>query len=310
MKKISLFTPCYNEKGNIYEIYSQVTTIMKTLPEYDYEYIFIDNKSTDGTREILRDIAKKDKHVKIIFNTRNFGPDHSGMHGFLETTGDLSICLACDLQDPPSLIPLFVRKWEEGYKVVWGQKTRSQENQFMFTIRTLYYKIINLFSSIPQYPHVTGFGLYDKEVMNEIRKAQEPSALLRNLIPDLGYEVAIIEYEQPKRKSGKSHYNFFQYCDTAIDGLVNISRKPLRMITYMGVILLILSLLLLFGFLILKITYWKNISISLSVFIIEIFFFNSLEILFLGIIGEYLTDILRRVTKKENVIEEERINFE
>lgn len=310
MKKISLFTPCYNEKGNIYEMYSQVTSIMKTLPEYDYEYIFIDNKSTDGTREILRDIAKKDKHIKVIFNTRNFGPDQSGMHGFLETSGDLSICMACDLQDPPQLIPAFIEKWEEGCKVIWGQKIKSQENPFMYGVRTLYYKIINLFSNLEQYPHVTGFGAYDKVVMDEIRKAKEPDPLLRNLIPDLGYEIEIIEYEQPIRKTGKSHYNFFSYVDTAIKSLVNTSRMPLRLVTYMGVIFSILSFGIACYYLIYKLMYWEAFSLGIAPLLIGIFFLGSIQILCIGIIGEYLNDVLRRVTKKETVIEEERINFD
>ncbi|MCI9215763.1 glycosyltransferase family 2 protein [Lachnospiraceae bacterium 42-17] len=310
MKKISIFTPCYNEKGNISEMYAQVTAVMNTLPQYEYEYVFIDNKSTDGTREILREIASRDKHVKVIFNTRNFGPDQSGMHGFLATTGDVSICLACDLQDPPRLIPDFIKKWEEGYKVVWGQKVKSQENPLMYAIRTLYYKIINLFSNLKQYPHMTGFGAYDKVVMDEIRKAQEPDPLLRNLIPDLGYEVGIVEYEQPRRKSGRSHYNFFSYVDTAIKSLVNTSRAPLRLVTYIGIIFSILSFGTACYYFIYKIVHWEAFSLGMAPLLIGIFFLGSIQILCLGIIGEYLNDVLRRVTKKENVIEEERINFD
>lgn len=310
MKKISLFTPCYNEIGNIYEIYSEVTAVMKTLPQYDYEYVFSDNKSTDGTRDVLRSIASKDKHVKVIFNTRNFGPDQSGMHGFLATSGDVSICLACDLQDPPQLIPAFIKKWEEGCKVVWGQKIKSQENPLMYAIRTLYYKIINLFSNLEQYPHVTGFGAYDKIVMDEIRKAQEPDPLLRYLIPDLGYEVEIIEYEQSKRKTGKSHYNFFSYVDTAIKSLVSTSRAPLRLVTYIGIIFSVLSFGIACYYFIYKLIYWEIFSLGMVPLLIGIFFLGSIQILCLGIIGEYLNDVLRRVIKKESVIEEERINFD
>jgi len=310
MKTISIFTPCYNEKGNIYEIYSQVTNVMKTLPQYDYEYIFSDNKSTDGTRDILRTIASQDKHVKVIFNTRNFGPDLSGMHGLMATSGDASICLACDLQDPPHLIPEFIKQWEDGYKVVWGQKTKSKENPFMYSIRTLYYKIINLFSDLQQYSHVTGFGLYDKEVMNEIRKAQEPDTLLRNLILEFGYEIGIIEYEQPTRKTGKSHYKFFSYLDTAIKSLVTTSRFPLRLVTYMGVIFSVLSFGIATYYFIYKLIYWDSFSLGMAPLLIGIFFLGSVQVLCLGIIGEYLNDVLRRVTKRESVIEEERINFD
>lgn len=310
MKKISLFTPCYNEIGNIKKIYETVTEVMKQLPEYEYEYIFIDNKSTDGTRTVLKEIAKKDKRVKVIFNTRNFGPDKSGMHGFLQTSGDASICLACDMQDPPNLIPKFIKKWEEGYKVVWGKKTKSQESKIMYCVRGLYYKIMKLLSKQTQYEQVTGFGLYDKSVMDEIRQAQEPDPLLRNLIPYLGYEVGFIEYQQPKRESGKSHYSFASYFDTAIKGLVNSSRVPLRLVTYLGIICSIVSFGIACYYFVKKLIYWDSFSLGLAPLLIGIFFLGSVQILCLGIIGEYLNDVLRRVSKKKNVIEEERINFD
>lgn len=310
MKKISLFTPCYNEVGNVKKMYEQVTKVMKNLSQYEYEYIFIDNKSTDGTREILRDIALKDKHVKLIFNIKNFGPDKSGLYGFLQTDGDASICMACDLQDPPELIPQFLNKWEKGYKVVWGQKTKTQENKIMYGIRALYYKTIQLLSNQNQYDQVTGFGLYDKEVMNQIRLVDEPDLLLRNLIVNLGYEVGIVEYEQPKRNSGTSHYNFLSYFDTAISSIVYTSRAPLRIVTFTGIILSVVSLGIAIYYFILKCIHWNDFSFGLSPILIGMFLLGSIQILFLGIIGEYLNDISKKLSKKDRVIVEERINFE
>lgn len=310
MKKISLFTPCYNEVGNVQKMYEQVTSVMKVLPQYEYEYIFIDNKSTDGTRKILKDIAQRDKRVKLILNIRNFGPDKSGIYGFLQTTGDASICMACDLQDPPELIPQFLNKWENGYKVVWGQKTKTKENKIMYGVRTLYYKIIQLLSKQNQYDQVTGFGLYDKEVMNQIRLVDEPDFLLRNFVINLGYDVGIVAYEQPKRDSGKSHYNFFSYFDTAVKSMVYTSKAPLRIITFTGIILSILSFGMAIYYFILKCLYWNDFSLGTSPILIGVLLFGSIQVLFLGIIGEYLNDILKKLSKKDLVIEEERVNFD
>lgn len=310
MKKISIFTPCYNEEGNVYDLCMAVKKIMiEQLPEYKYEHVLSDNASTDHTWEILKSLAEKDKHIRIIENQRNFGPERSGTHGFFQTSGDVSICLACDFQDPPELIPQFVKKWEEGYKVVWGHKTSSEENQLMYKVRSLYYKIIQFFSDIKQYEQVTGFGLYDKEVVDLMRKSKEPNPNFRNLIAEYGYEVGLIEYTQPKRKSGKSSYNFIKYFDVAMDSLVNTSLKPLKITLFSGLFMLGISFILVITLLLKKFVKSKKLSNNMSI-LSGIVFFSGTQLTFLGIVGAYIGEILARIKNTPLVVEKCRINFE
>ncbi len=306
-KKISLFTPCYNEEENVKIIYNRVTQVMKKLPQYDYEYVFIDNKSTDRTREILREIAEEDSRVKVIFNQKNFGPGRSGAYGFMQTSGDASICMACDLQDPPELIPEFLKQWENGYKVVWGKKTSSSESQLMYNIRSLYYCIIKLFSDNKQYEHVTGFGLYDKEVIAHFRAENNPHPNFRYSVTEYGYEIGFVEYEQPPRNSGKSSYNFMRYLDTAIESLITTSQKPLRMITLFGSIGTIFSMcsaiLKLFSMILCNKRRKRNgVNFSYLGFFILI--------TCIGLIGEYLKEVLLRSIDAPLVVVEEKINFD
>lgn len=310
MKKISLFTPCYNEEENVYGMYKKVTEVMEQLPQYEYEYVFIDNASQDKTAEILRQIAKEDKRVKVILNTRNFGPSRSGSYGFYQTTGDASICLACDFQDPPELIPEFISKWEQGYKVIWGKKKDSDENKLMFWIRCIYYRIIGKMASEKQYENVTGFGLYDREVLNLMRKSGDPTPNFRNLVAEYGYEVGLIEYHQPARKAGKSSYSFFRYVDVAMNALINTSILPIRIVTYIGVLTSIISFLIGIIYLILKLVYWNSFDMGQAPLICGYFFLGAIQILFIGIIGEYVGEILNRQRNRPLVIEKERINFE
>ena len=307
-KKISLFTPCFNEEGNVQEMYERVTEVMRTLPQYDYEYIFIDNKSTDRTRELLKEIASKDSRIKVILNLKNFGPGRSGAYGFMKTNGDASICMACDLQDPPELIPEFIKKWEEGYKVVWGQKIKSQESKKMYLIRSIFYKIINIFSNNKQYEHVTGFGLYDKEVMAYLKAENNPHPNFRYSITEYGYNVGFVKYDQPLRAHGKSSYNFFKYLDTAIESLISTSHKPLRLITLFGSMATLISFIAVFFATILTIVN-KGISTVTWIFILIILCF-SIQVTFIGIIGEYLKEILLRAINAPLVIVEEMINFD
>ena len=309
-KMISIFTPCYNEEGNVYNLCMAIKNVMSKLPEYDYEHILSDNCSTDNTWSILKNIAKDDKHVKIIENERNFGPSRSGSHGFFQTSGDASICLACDFQDPPELIIEFIKKWEEGYKVVWGKKTSSQESKRMFLIRSIYYKIIKSCSDTKQYEHVTGFGLYDKSVVDILRDANEPEPNFRNLIAEYGYDVGLIEYEQPMRQAGKSSYNFFRYWNTAINSLINTTKAPLRIATFIGGFLSAISFIIAIVYLILKLIYWDRFIAGTAPILIGFFFMGGIQLLFLGIIGEYVGEVLSRVTKRPLVIEKERINFD
>lgn len=309
-KKISILVPCYNESGNVEEMYKSITKVMENIKDYEYEQLYIDNCSTDNTWEILKEIASSDKRVKIIENEKNFGPGRSGSYGMYQTTGDASICLACDFQDPPELIPEFIKKWEEGYKVVWGKKTGSKENKVMFWIRTLYYKIIKALSSTEQYEHVTGFGLYDKEVVTRMKNSEEPSPIFRNLIADYGYRIGFVEYYQPERKKGKSSYNFFTYLDTALESLINTSKVPLKLATFVGALVSGISFIVALVYLIFKLIYWDRFIAGTAPIILGIFFLGGIQLLFLGIIGEYIGEILTRVTKRPLVVEHERINFD
>ncbi len=309
MKHISIMTPCYNEEGNIRNIYQAVKEQFERLPQYTYEHIFIDNYSTDRSREILRELAEQDKNVKVILNARNFGPNRSGSYGMLQGTGDALICIVCDLQDPPEMIPAFLQKWEEGYKVVLGQKTGSRENPFMFQIRKLYYKIMELLSETEHLENVTGYGLFDKEVLDMIRWMDDPDPYIRGLVPQLGYKWCLVEYTQQKRTAGKSSYNFNRYFDFAITGLTHVSRKPLRLATMTGFILSGVSFAIAIIYLIMKLVYWDSFQMGTAPILIGMFLLGSVQLAFIGIIGEYISAILTKVTKRPMVVEEERINF-
>lgn len=309
-KHISVMTPCYNEEDNILNLYNEVKQQFEKLPQYTYEHIFIDNFSTDKSRDILRELAKKDKKVKVILNARNFGPNRSGSYGMLQATGDALICIVCDLQDPPELIPQFLQKWEEGYKVVLGQKLKSKENPIMFQVRKLYYRIINWLSETPQYEGVTGYGLFDKEFLDTMRWMDDPDPYIRGLVPDLGYKTYLLEYTQNKREYGKSSYNFNSYFDFAITGVTHVSKKPLRVATMIGMGMSGISFLLAIVYLLMKLIKWDSFSMGTAPVLIGMFLLASVQLAFIGVIGEYIGAILTRVTKRPMVVEEERINFE
>lgn len=309
MKKISLFTPCYNEEGNVYDLYKKVTEVMSTIPQYDYEYVFIDNHSEDNTRDILRKIAAEDKRVKVIFNVRNFGPSRSGSYGFFQTSGDASICLACDFQDPPELIPEFIKRWEEGYKVVWGRKKGSAESKLMYAIRKVYYKLVKKFADSEQYENVTGFGLYDREVMDLLRASNDPEPNFRNLVGEFGYAIGFVEYYQPERRSGHSSYNFFRYLNVAIHSMITTSKAPLKIATGLGFVVAGISFLIGLIYLILKLIFWNSFNMGLAPLICGVFFMGAIQLLFIGVLGEYIGEILSRQMNRPMVVEEERINF-
>lgn len=310
MKHISVMTPCYNEEGNIQNIYQEVKKQFDGLPQYTYEHIFIDNCSTDMSRQILREMANKDKNVKVILNARNFGPNRSGTYGMLQATGDALICIVCDLQDPPEMIPIFLQKWEEGYKVVMGQKTKSKENFLMFQVRKLYYKIMELLSETEHLENVTGYGLYDKEVLKTIRWMDDPDPYIRGLVTELGYKWCLVEYTQRKREKGKSSYNFNSYFDFAITGLTHVSKKPLRIVTLAGISMSVASFIFAIIYLVMKLIYWDSFKMGMAPVLIGMFLLGSGQLACIGVIGEYIGAILTRITKRPMVIEEERINFE
>ena len=310
MKKISVMTPVYNEEGNINNLYTAVKEQFDSLPQYEYEHIFIDNYSTDRSREILREIARNDKNVKVIFNARNFGPNRSGTYGMLQATGEALIVIVCDMQDPPSMIPTFLEKWEEGYKVVMGQKTSSKESPIMYGVRKLYYKIINDLAETEQLPNVTGYGLFDQEVLETIRWMDDPDPYIRGLVTQLGYKYCTVEYTQSARTEGKSSYNFFRYFDFAMTGVTHVSQKPLRLVTFAGMFFAIISFIVAVIYLFWKLLNWNSFSMGTAPILVGMFFLGSIQLVVVGVIGEYVGAILTKVTKRPMVVEEERINFE
>lgn len=310
MKHISVMTPCYNEEGNIRDIYNAVKEQFDKMPQYTYEHIFIDNYSTDNSRKILRELAAEDSNVKVILNARNFGPNRSGSYGMLQGTGDALICIVCDLQDPPEMIPTFLQKWEEGYKVVLGQKTKSKENPLMFQVRKLYYKIMERLSETEHLTNVTGYGLFDKEVLDMIKWMDDPDPYIRGLVTQLGYKWCLVEYTQQERTSGKSSYNFNRYFDFAITGLTHVSKKPLRIVTLVGLIMSAISFAIAIIYLVFKLVHWYEFDMGTAPILIGVFLLGSVQLACLGVIGEYIGAILTKVTKRPMVVEEERINFD
>lgn len=310
MKHISVMTPCYNEEGNIRNIYNAVKEQFDKMPQYTYEHIFIDNYSTDNSRKILRELATEDSNVKVILNARNFGPNRSGSYGMLQGTGDALICIVCDLQDPPEMIPTFLQKWEEGYKVVLGQKTKSKENPLMFQVRKLYYKIMEKLSETEHLTNVTGYGLFDKEVLDMIKWMDDPDPYIRGLVTQLGYKWCLVEYTQQERTSGKSSYNFNRYFDFAITGLTHVSKKPLRIVTLAGLIMSAISFAIAIIYLVFKLVHWYEFDMGTAPILIGVFLLGSVQLACLGVIGEYIGAILTKVTKRPMVVEEERINFD
>ena len=309
MKKISISTSCYNEEGNIREFYRRTTDALRLLPEYDYEIVIADNLSTDGTRGILREIAFGDPRVKVIFNSSNFGVVRSGTNAFLRATGDAVICMCCDLQDPPEMIPQFVKKWEEGFKVVCAVRTRSGENRLMSLVRRTYYWLLAKTSEDRLISNFIGFGLYDRCFIEAFRSYREPYPYFRGLVCEIGFRRCEIPYTQGRRTSGRSSYNFFGYYDFAMTGFVNHTKLPLRMAVFLGFILGGVSFLIALAYLILKLIYWDTFSFGMAPLMIGMFFFGSIQLVFIGILGEYIGAIWTQVKNKPLVIEEERINF-
>ena len=311
MKKISIMTACYNEEENVVQLTDAVRKIMKEeLPAYDYEHVFIDNCSEDSTLSLLREICEKDPHVKVIENARNFGHIRSPFHGLLQTSGDCTISMAADFQEPPSLIPVFVNKWEEGFKVVCAVKTSSKENHMMYSIRKFYYNLVKKMSEVDSIDNFTGFGLYDSQVIAALRLMEDPYPYFRGLICEIGFKRAIVEFHQPKRERGNSHNNFYTLFDMAMLGITANSKVPLRMATIVGFIFSILSMSVAFLYLILKLIFWNSMQMGLAPIIIGMFFFFSVQLFLTGLLGEYIAQILTKVTNRPRVIEDERINFD
>jgi glycosyltransferase involved in cell wall biosynthesis len=310
MKKISVVTPCYNEEENVLDLYLQIKEVFECLKAYSYEHIFIDNASTDQTIAILREIAEQDKHVKVIVNVRNFGHIRSPYHAIFQASGDAVVILASDLQDPPDLIPQFLQKWEEGYPVVMGVKEKSEESPLFFFLRTLYYRVLAKLSDVQLIEHFTGFGLYDRQVVEVLRKLNDAYPYFRGLIADLGFSRAVIPYNQPQRKRGITKNNFYTLYDMAMLGMTNHSKVPLRLAAMLGFVSSIISLLVALFYLIYKLLFWSEFALGLAPLVVGLFFFASVQLFFLGIVGEYVGAIYTQVLKRPLVIERERINFD
>ena len=309
-KLISIVTPCYNEAENVFELYTQIKSEFNNLPKYSYEHIFIDNDSKDNTVNILKEIASKDKNVKLIINARNFGHIRSPYYALLQAKGDAAIMMVADFQDPPALIKEFLTKWEEGNKIVLGIKNNSKENKIMFFIRKVFYKIIANISETEQIKNFTGFGLYDKKFIDVLRSLDEPYPYFRGLVAELGFNRIEIPYTQPKREKGKTKNNFYTLYDMAMLGFVNHSKVPLRLASFIGFIVALLNIIVAIGYTIYKLLFWDNFQVGMAPLVIGIFFFGGVQLFFLGIIGEYIGAIFTQVKKRPLVIEKERINFE
>jgi glycosyltransferase involved in cell wall biosynthesis len=308
MKLISIVTPCFNEEENINELYERIQVVMSGA-NYSYEHIFIDNASTDKTVDLIRALAKKDKRVKAILNTRNFGHIRSPYHGLLQGSGDAVVIMASDLQDPPERITDFIQKWEQGYKTVIGVKTKSQETGLFYFFRTMYYRLLRKLSDVELIEHYTGFGLYDKQIIKILNQLDDPYPYFRGIIADLGFPIARIEFEQPRRKRGISKNNFYTLYDMAMLGMTGYTKIPLRLATIFGFATAVLSFLVGLIYLFYKLLFWQQFSVGSAPIVIGLFFLGSVQLLFLGIVGEYIGAIYTQVMRRPLVIEKERINF-
>lgn len=308
-KKISIAGTCYNEAGNIRELYDRCMAELRKFPHYDYEFVMADNCSTDDTREKLKELAAEDKNFKVIFNANNFGPINSGMNAFCAATGDVVIQIAADLQDPPELISQFLAKYEEGFEIVCAIKAASQENPLVFAARKIYYKLLASLSSAPLIRNFTGYGLYSRKVVEAVKSFNDFS-YFRGVLAEVGFKRAEIAFEQPVRKYGKSSYNIFNYYDYAMTGFVNYTKLPLRLAVFCGTLLAVVCLLVAFGYFVAKLIFWNTFSLGIAPLVIGIFFLGAVQLLFIGIVGEYIGAIWTQVKKRPLVIEEERINFD
>lgn len=311
MKKISIVVPCFNEEENVVPMADAIREeFKKNLSSYEYEIIFIDNDSKDNTRELIRKLCNSDKGIKGIFNAKNFGQFNSPYYGMLQSTGDATVLMAADFQDPVEMIPKYVAAWEEGYKIAIGIKKSSQENKIMYHLRSLYYKTIKKLSEVEQIEHFTGFGLYDKAFINVMRNLDDPVPFLRGIVAELGFRRKEIPYEQPQRRAGITSNNLYRLYDAAMLSITAYTKVGLRLATFAGVILSGISMIIAVIYLILKLVYWDRFPAGMAPILIGMLFLGSIQIFFIGLIGEYILTINQRVMKRPLVVEEERINFD
>lgn len=310
MKKVSILIPCYNEEDNVGPMSEAIVNLFeKELTQYDYELLFIDNDSHDKTRSLLREICAGNKHIKAIFNAKNFGQFNSPYYGILQTTGDCVISMVCDFQDPIELIPQYLEAWEEGYKIVIGIKTSSKESKIMYFLRGIYYKMIKKFSDVEQIEHFTGSGLYDRDFVEVLRDLKDPTPFLRGIVAELGYKRKEIPYEQPQRRAGITHNNFFTLYDAAMLSITSYTKIGLRLCTFVGVFISAISFVIGLFYLIMKLINWNSFDAGVAPIIVGMFFLGAIQLFFIGFIGEYIMSINKRVMNRPLVIEAERINF-
>ncbi len=309
MKKISIVVPCYNEEENVEPISEAIISEINKLQNYTYELIFIDNCSTDKTREKLIQLCNKNKDIKAIFNAKNFGQFNSPYYGLLQTTGDCTMLICADFQDPVDMIPKFIQEWENGYKIVIGVKNKSKENRIMYFLRSCYYKLIKKISDTEQIEHFTGFGLYDKDFIEVLRKLDDPTPFLRGIVAELGFQRKEIPYEQQKRRAGKTHNNFYKLYDAAMLSFTSYTKIGLRLATFLGIFVGIISFIIGIVYFILKLIYWDRFAAGMVPVLIGMFFLGALQLFFIGFLGEYILSINTRVMRRPLVVEEKRINF-
>lgn len=311
MKKISILIPCYNEEENVEPMANALTKLFEgELKAYDYEVVFIDNDSKDLTRPKLRQICEKNKHIKAIFNAKNFGQFNSPYYGMLQTTGDCTISMVCDFQDPIELIPQYIREWENGYKIVIGIKTSSKESKIMYFLRSVYYKVIKKFSDVEQIEHFTGSGLYDKAFVQVLRDLKDPKPFLRGIVGELGFERKEIPYEQPQRRAGKTSNNFYRLYDAAMLSITSYTKIGLRIATIGGAVASCISLIIALVYFIMKLCMWDSFPAGMAPVVIGMFVLGSIQLFFIGLLGEYILNINDRIMNRPLVIEAERINFD
>lgn len=310
MKKVSIMVPCYNEEENVVPISEAIVRQMEALPQYDYELLFIDNCSTDNTRPLLRQICAKNRKIKAIFNVKNFGQFNSPFYGMCQTTGDCTISICADFQDPVEMIPTFLKYWEEGYQIVYGVKTSSRESKLMYGLRSIYYKLIKKYSSVDQIEHFTGFGLYDRSFIEVMRGLDDPTPFIRGIVAELGGRRKEVPYEQPQRRAGKTHNNWYTLYDAAMLSFTSYTKIGLRLATFLGVGVAFASLVIALIYLILKLTHWDSFVAGTAPIVIGMFFLGAVQLMFLGLIGEYILSMNQRIMRRPLVVEEERINFD
>lgn len=312
MKKISVMVPCFNEVENVIPISNAIVHIMETeLSKYDYELLFIDNCSTDGTRDKLEELCARNKRIRAIFNVTNFGQFNSPFYGLCQTTGDCTIGMCCDFQDPVELLPVFVSEWEQGHRIVSGIKSSSKESGILFFLRTIYYRTIKNMSSVKLIEHFTGFGLYDKTFIDLLKQLNDPIPFIRGIVAEYGagFNMKEIEYEQQKRRAGKTHNNFYSLYDAAMLSFTSYTKIGLRLATLFGFIIGIISFIVSVFYLIMKLINWDSFQAGYAPMIIGIFFLGAIQLFFIGFLGEYVLNINTRVIHRPLVVEEKRINF-